>query len=228
VARIDPIRDQMVVRAFGGREVKIDFDARTRLVREQTAISARDIRVGARIYADTILLNNRIFAKTIRMDTKPAIGEVRGQVTSYDSSKGILHIRDAISANLFQVRISSQTAIQMGDRPTLASQLANGTLVRIQLRSATEPVGTAQQIDILARPGDSFTFAGKITFVDFRAGVVAIAEQNNANTHEVAVDSLSPAAKQQLREGAEVVIHAQFDGRQYEARTIDQAPGPAR
>jgi len=225
VARVDPIRDQLVVRAFGGRDVRIDFDVRTRVVREETTIPAREIQVGTRIYADTILLNRRIFAKTIRVDAKPAVGEVRGQVTSYDPDKSILRVRDAISGELLPLRVTSQTAIQMGDRPALASLLTDGTLVKIVLRATTQRVDTAQQIDILAHPGDSFTFAGKITFVDFRAGFVAIADPRNADTHEVAVDSLSPAAKRELREGADVVIHAQFDGRKYEAQTIDPAPG---
>jgi hypothetical protein len=228
VARVDPIRDQLVVRAFGGRDVTIDFDARTRVVREETTIPAREIHVGARIYADTILLNRRIFAKTIRVDAKPAVGEIRGQVTSYDPTNGILRVRDAVSRELFPLRVSSQTAIHRGDQPALASLLTDGTLVKIVLRASAERADTAQQIDILAHPGDLFTFAGKITFVDFRAGFIALADPRNADTHEVAVDSLSDAAKRELREGADVVIHAQFDGRKYEAQTIDPAPGQQR
>ena len=228
VARVDPIRDQLVVRAFGGRDVTIDFDARTRVVREETTIPAREIHVGARIYADTILLNRRIFAKTIRVDAKPAVGEIRGQVTSYDPTNGILRVRDAVSRELFPLRVSSQTAIHRGDQPALASLLTDGTLVKIVLRASAERADTAQQIDILAHPGDLFTFAGKITFVDFRAGFIALADPRNADTHEVAVDSLSDAAKRELREGADVVIHAQFDGRKYQAQTIDPAPGQQR
>ena len=81
----------------------------------------------------------------------------------------------------------------------------------------------AQQIEILAQPGSLFTFAGKITFVDVRAGYVAIADE--AKSYEVSVDRLAPEVKLQLKEGTDILIHAQFDGQKYHAQTIEPAPG---
>jgi hypothetical protein len=86
----------------------------------------------------------------------------------------------------------------------------------------------AQKIDILAKPGNTFTFAGTITFVDLRAGYVGIADYGHNNTYEVAIDRVPLGAKAQLKEGAGVVVQAVFDGRKYEAQTIEQSPGPIR
>src|ERR1700741_777309 len=54
VSRIDPIRDRMIVRAFGGREVMIDFDVRTCVMSGDTVAAMRDVKPGTRIYADTV------------------------------------------------------------------------------------------------------------------------------------------------------------------------------
>jgi hypothetical protein len=60
--------------------------------------------------------------------------------------------------------------------------------------------------------------------VDVRAGYVAIEDQAEDNTHEVDVDRLTPDVKLQLKEGTDVIIHAQFDGHSYHAQTIEPAP----
>jgi hypothetical protein len=224
VAKVDAIRDRAVVRAFGGRDVTIDFDGRTKVIREQTSVSTREIRAGSRIYADTIVVNGRIFAKTIRIETSLAMGEVRGQVTNYDPTRGVLSIRDALAPEPLRIRITPETAIRAGDRRAEPSQLVVGTLVKIGFRPGSEGADMAQRIDILAQPGSPFTFAGKITFVDVRAGYVAITNEAEAKSYEVAVDRLAPEVKLQLKEGTEVLIRAQFDGQKYHAQTIEPAP----
>jgi len=228
VAKVDAIRDRAVVRAFGGRDVTIDFDGRTKVIREQTSVSTREIRPGARIYADTIVVNGRIFAKTVHIETSPTLGEVRGQVTHYDPTRHVLSIRDALAPEPVQIRITPETAIHAGDRPAEPSRLVVGTLVRIGFRPGPEGADVAQKIEILAQPGSLFTFAGKITFVDVRAGYVAIADEAEAKSYEVAVDRLTPEVKLQLKEGTDILIHAQFDGQKYHAQTIEPVPSRLR
>jgi hypothetical protein len=224
VATVDAIRDRAVVRAFGGRDVTIDFDGRTKVIREQISVSTREIRPGARIYADTIVVNGRVFAKTVHIETSPTLGEVRGQVTHYDPTRGVLTIRDALTPEPVRIRITPETAIRAGDRPAEPSRLVVGTLVRIGFRPGTEGTDVAQKIEILAQPGSVFTFAGKITFVDVRTGYIAIADEAEAKSYEVAVDRLTPDVRLQLKEGTHVVIHAQFDGQKYHAQTIEPVP----
>src|SRR6266576_360594 len=228
VMKLDPIRDRIVMRAFGGRDVNLSFDVRTKVLRDETAVSTREIRPGTRIYADTALVNGKIFAKTIRIDPKTAPGEANGQVTAFDPGTRKLRIRNALAAEPLEVQINPDTIIRNGEKPVEASQLVTGALVHVTFRAKADRTSSAQQIDILAQPGNTFTFVGKMTFVDLRAGYVAIADQNGANTYEVAVDHLTPNVKSLLKEGSDVVVHAKFDGQKYQAQSIEPAQGLPR
>ena len=221
VARMDPIHDRIVVRAFGGRDVTVDFDVRTAVLRGATTVSAREIRPGTRIYADTILKDGRIFAKTVRIETNATLGETRGQVTGYDAAKRVLHVRDIISSQPFTVRLTGVTEIRAGGEPVQATELVSGTLVRVFFRSGFEGVNSAQKIDILARPGSTFTFSGKIAVLDLRDRHLTLSETSSDNTFEVALDSLPSDAKLRLKEGMDVVVQARFDGHKYQAQRIE-------
>jgi len=223
VMKLDPIRDRIVLRAFGGRDVTLGFDVRTKILRQEATVSTREIRPGTRIYADTTLVNGRIFAKTIRIDTNAATGEANGQVTAYDPGTRKLKVRNALAAEPLEVQINPDTAIRSGDQTVEPSRLVVGTLVHVTFQSRADRTSLAQKVDVLAQPGGTFTFAGKITFVDLRAGFVAIADPAGANTYEVAVDHLSPDVKVRLKEGSDVVVHTKFDGQKYQAQTIEIA-----
>lgn len=223
VVKLDPVRDRLVLRAFGGRDVTVAFDVRTKVLRDDTPVSTHELRPGARVYADTSVVNGKIFAKTIRIATSAAMGEASGQVTAYDPATRTLKMRNTLAAEPLEMRIVPETAIRTGDQPADASQLAVGTLVHVTFGSR-DRANTAKQIDILARPGSTFTFAGKLTFVDLRTGYVAIADPAGANTYEVAIDHLTPDAKLKLKEGNDVVVQAKFDGQKYQAQTIDATP----
>lgn len=223
VARLDPIRDRMVVRAFGGRDVTIDFDVRTHVVRGTTPASLREIRPGTRIYADTILKDGRIFAKTLRLDTNPTPGEARGQVTAYDAARKVLRVRDEISAQPLALRVTSHTDIRSGSQPAQVTELVAGTLVQVEFRSASDGPSSAEKVEILARPGTAFTFAGKIVVVDLRDGHLTLVEPSGDGTFEVGLDSLPLDAKLRLKEGMDVIVNARFDGRRYEAQSIEPA-----
>jgi hypothetical protein len=211
-----------VLRAFGGRDVSVDFDVRTRILREETPVSTRELRPGARIYADTALVNGRIFAKTIRIGPSAATGEANGQVTAYDPGTRRLKIRNALAAEPLEVQIIAATTIRTGERTVDPSTLTVGSLVHVTFRPG-DRANQAAQIDILAQPGSTFTFAGKMTFVDLRAGYVAIADQAGANTYEVSVDHLPRDVKRQLKEGTDVVVQAKFDGQKYQAQKVELA-----
>ena len=222
VVKVDPIRDRVLLRAFGGRDITVDFDVRTKILREEAPVSTRELRPGARIYADTSLVNGRVFAKTIRISAGAATGEANGQVTAYDPEGQKLKIRNAVAAEPLEVRITPETKIRSGDRKVESSQLTVGTLLHVSFH-AREHANLATQIDIQAQPGGTFTFVGKMTFVDLRAGYVAVADQSGTNSYEVAVDHLAPNVKRTLKEGDDVVVHAKFDGQKYQAQSIEQA-----
>jgi len=221
VVKIDPIRDRMLVRPYGGREVTVDFDARTVILRGSSPASSRDIKPGTRIYADTIQNDDRIFARTVRLDVTPTPGETKGQVIAYDRTKRVLRINDAISSQPLSVRIGPQTAILSGNRTASPADLVNGTLVEVAFQSSSEGPSQAEKIEILAQPGGTFTFAGKIVVVDLRDGHLTLTEPAQENTFELGLDSLPADEKATLRQGMDVVVRARFDGRRYQAQSVE-------
>jgi hypothetical protein len=226
VRRMDPIRDRMVVRAFGGKDLTLDFDVRTQILQGQNTVSARDIRPGTRIYADTVSKDGRIFAKTIRIGTGTPVGEARGQVIDYDAAQRVLRVRDVISSQPFSIHIGAETEVHADGRVVSASDLVAGSLVYVTFRSGSEGTNSAQKIEIMARPGSTFRFAGKIVVVDLRDGHLTLAENASANTFEVALDSLPQDAKLRLRQGEDVIVQARFDGRRYQAQSVEPVYSP--
>ncbi len=226
VAKMDPIFDRMVIRAFGGRDITVDFDVRTTVLRGTSAVSPREIRPGMRVYADTILKDRRTFAKTVRISTGASMGETRGQVTEYDPARKLLKVRDVISSQPFSVRLNPLTDIRDGGRAAQANELVSGTLVQVVFRSGFEGANSAQKIDILARPGSTFTFTGTIVVVDLRDGHLTLLETASDNTFEVALDSLSSDSKLRLKQGMDVVVQARFDGHKYLAQSVEPTSAP--
>ena len=224
VSRIDPIRDRMIVRAFGGRDVTINFDVRTCVMQGDSMASMRDVKPGTRLYADTILNDGRIFAKTVRVATDAAQGETRGQVSSYDSGRRILRVRDAISSRGFNVQVTANTDIRSGAQPATTSALAAGTLVDVHFRPGAEGTNLAEKIEILAKPGGTSTFAGKILSIDMRNGYLTLIEPNSQNTFDVGLSSVPADVRAQLKEGADLTVTARFDGTSYQAQNIQFAP----
>ena len=49
VVRLDPVRDRMTLRVFGGRDLTINFDVRTCVTQGETLTSMRDVKPGMRV-----------------------------------------------------------------------------------------------------------------------------------------------------------------------------------
>lgn len=226
VTRVDPIRDRIVVRAFGGRDLTVDFDARTEVLRGTRPASIREIRPGLRIYADIIAKDGRTFAKTLRIEAGSVLGETRGQVLSYDNTRGLLKVRDLISSQPLTLHVTSRTAIESGDPSGSATDLVTGSLVQISFQGVSNGPSSAEKITILARPGSTFVFTGRIAVIDLRDSHLTLYQQPGDTAFEVGLNSLTADEKLKLRQGSDVVVHAQFDGRSYQARSIEPGTAP--
>ena len=224
VIRLDPVRDKITLRAFGGRDLTINFDVRTCVTRGETLASMRDVKAGMRVYADTILNDGRIFAKTVRVSTNSPLGESQGQITSYDPNKRILRVRDAVSSRGFDVQITANTDIRAQGQPVQAAELRNGALVKVVFESGADTTNRAEKIDLLAEKGGMVTFSGKILSIDLRNGYVTLVEPESQNTFDVGLDSIPEASRNQLKEGADVTVRALFDGTKYQAESVEPIP----
>jgi Domain of unknown function (DUF5666) len=224
VERMDRVRDQVTVRVFGGGPMKILFDPRTKVYRGKEEASFADLHVGGRIYLDTVLDGDTVFARSIRLKTDQAVGESQGVVVNYKSGNE-LTIRDALSPVPVHVRLASSTRFLRGDQAVAASTLSEGCLVSVRFGSEANGHDVAREISILALPGTGYTFAGRIVHLDLRSGLLVISSSTDHKTYELYLDS-SIAPDENLHAGAAVTVVTNFEGSRYKVRsmTID-SPG---
>ncbi len=80
--------------------------------------------------------------------------------------------------------------------------------------------GIATQILVLARPGVSYTFAGTITNVNMRDGLVSVENATDGKVYDIEFDTRSKTERAGLHVGNDVNINATFDGENYRATTV--------
>ncbi len=220
VEKLDRVRDQIVVRVFGGGRIKISFDPRTHFFRGTAGGSAYDLKPGDRVYVDTELDGDAIFARNIRVKDVASAGDSQGTVIHYRADKGELLVRDALSPRSIRVRITPETRVTEGDHPTAAYNLEEGALVSVKFGPQQDGAEVAREVSILALPGSSFTFAGEVTAINLRMGIIVITSSTDHKTYEIYVDPSLLPADDSLHESANVTVLARFDGSRYVARNL--------
>jgi hypothetical protein len=228
IGRLDRVRDEMTVQLFGGGKMKIFFDPRTHIDHDGKEVSASDLRQGDRVYIDTILDGTAVFARSIRLKSTLSSGESQGIVTSYRSAKGELEIRDMLSPRPMKVRLTSQTQITNAGHAASASALVPGALVAIKFGAQQSGGDVAREISVLAVPGASFTFAGRVAAVDLRLGLLVLTSSTDRETYEIHFDPSTLTLDDNVRPGADVSVLTRFDGNQYRARTLTVNSQPQR
>jgi hypothetical protein len=223
LSSLDRVRDEMIVRPFGGGKLRILFDGRTQVYRDGTKVSQRELRSGDRIYVDTLLDGTTIFAKNIRMQTKQTGGESRGQIVKYDQGTGTLTLKDALSSHSVNLRVTSSTRILHDSQVGTRADLVPGALVTVSFRaSGKEPKepGIVDEVSILAAPGTAFTFAGQVTYLDMPAGLLVLVDPRDKKSYEIHFDPARMKTDGELREGSEVNVTADFDGTRYVTKAV--------
>ena len=78
----------------------------------------------------------------------------------------------------------------------------------------------AREISVLASPGESFTFAGQVTAIDLRLGLLALTSSVDHKTYEIYLDPTLVATHDNLRQAADVIVITRFDGSRYVAQNV--------
>jgi hypothetical protein len=221
VTKLNPIEDKMTVRPFGnGKQMRVVFDPRTKFIRNGVAAAQRDLRMGDRVYLDTLLNGTQIFAKTIWIQADMPSGNGRGQVVDYDSNEKLLTVREELSQQPVRFRLTSTTTVKQGNQTRSLADLVPGTLVSMTFGPQQDRYSTVREISMLAQPGTAYSFFGKITFLDLAAKIVAIDNANDGKNYEIHFEDLPQGSVRNLRRGMDVGISAVFDGTRYVARTV--------
>jgi len=73
---------------------------------------------------------------------------------------------------------------------------------------------------VLAVPGATFTFSGRITYVNLRSRVMAVENESDKKTYEINFNPANVSNSNALHEGAQATIQAEFTGDGYMARNV--------
>jgi hypothetical protein len=218
VKSLDEIMNKMTVVPFGSKQkMLVAFDTRTDFFQDGKPISYKSIREGQRIYLDTMLNGSTVFAKKIWIQSTADSGIGRGQIVEYDPGKRILTVRDELSNQPLKMQLTSSTVMKKGDANASATDLVPGTLVSMSFGPQRE----LREVILLATPGTTFVFSGRITYLDMSRKLIAIDNKTDNKKYDVSVDAIAPSVLRQLKEGSEVNVSAIFDGRGYAARSIE-------
>lgn len=223
IRSVDAVRDQIDLTVFGGGRMKILFDERTQVFRDGQRTPLRDLRANDHASVETVLDGTSVFALSIHMLSRAPEGECQGQVVSYNPATGELTLNDALSREPVTLTVPGSTSIVREGQPApanAASDLVKGALIAVKFQSGNRGRGIASQIAILATPGSSFVFDGKITFLDLHSQLLVLTDPRDERSYKIFFDSSRFPESRNLREGSHVKVTANFDGARYVANAI--------
>lgn len=216
VTGVDRVHNRLTVEPFGGKKMKFVFDERTHIYRDGVETTQLGIRKGDRVYVDTQLDGSQVFARNIRVENKMGPADARGQIISYDAGRGTLIVRDELSAQPVTFKLGSETLVRGKARS--AEELKAGSLVNVRFAPDGDR-GLAQEVFVTAAPGETYTFSGKLLYLDMSRGMFSLQNQTDNKTYEIRFDP-SDRNVQTLSVGSDVSVSTEFDAQGYKARSI--------
>jgi cold shock CspA family protein len=225
IVKLDPVLSRLTVQAFGGKKMGVTFDPRTQVFQDGKPVRDLDLKKGQRIYLDTMLIGSNVFAKRIWIQTAPSTGSGRGQVMAYDAGTGELTLRDELSARPAKFHLDGSTEVRSQNQKVSATELQPGSLVTLNFGPQQGKFDSVREVDILAKPGASFSFFGRITYLDLSRRMIAIDNRPDNKNYEVHLETIPTGDMRKLHEGTVVGVTAVFDGKNYVAHEIKIAAG---
>ena len=218
--KVDPIRNHVELQPFGGgKKIGVRFDDRSHVYRDGRETTVMGIHKGDRVYVDTMLLDGHIFAKNLRVATKSEAAEARGQVVTANPQWTEITMLDNLTGQNVRFSVTPRTAIQKRGETVTAAELKPGALLDVMFAPGQKG-GTAQQVLLLAVPGESFIFAGRVTNLDVSRGTIAIDNESDEKNYTVHFNPATVEDREHLTLGSTVTARATFDGRNYHAQQL--------
>ncbi len=218
VANIDGVHNRLGVKVFKGGKWTIAFDERTHFYIDGAETTFEKVKKGERVYVDTMLDGYKIFARNVHIVTKTGPASASGQVVEFNN--GMMTVRDELSARPVEFRVDGQTQVKRNGESASLSEIQPGSLISVQFAAGGNDLrGTAREVTIMAAPGQSVTFYGKVMNVDLRNNQLSVENHTDNKTYEIAVDG-EKSIPSNLMVGSEVTVAAVFDGKGYRARSI--------
>ena len=183
---VDHVRNRLTVQPFGkGTKVKVFIDERSHIYRNGTETTILGIHKGDRVYVDTMLASNdRIFARNVRVLTETGLAEVRGQVVSTNPERGTINVRDQLSAKPVTFTVNGATKYSSTKGTATVADVQPGSLIDVQF-SPRRDQAVAQEVKVLAKPGDNYIFSGVVTNLNMRTNSFFVDNKSDDQSYEV-------------------------------------------
>jgi hypothetical protein len=218
---VDHVRNRLTIQPFGGGpKIRIFVDERSHIYRNGAETTVLGINKGDRIYVDTMLDGSRILAKNVRVLTQSGLAEVHGQVIGVNPEKGTISVRDQLSSRPVSFSVSGATRYSSSKGAASAGDVQSGAMIDVQFSPRKDDKVVAQEITILAKPGDNYIFSGAVTNIDMRSSAFFIENRSDQQTYEVHFGQDAVTDMRALKVGSEVTARTTFDGKQYKASNI--------
>ncbi len=223
---VDPVRDQLFLKVYGAKPMKILFDERTQVYRDGVKTSLSDLHAEDHASVETVLDGTNIFALSIHMLSTVPEGECQGQVLNYDATTGRLNIAAALSRQPIELRVPAGTPVvgvgqvAVSSPTTGLADLVKGTLISVKFQSSGNGRGVARQISILAIPGSSFVFSGNVAFLDLSSNRMVLVDPRDNQSYSIVLDPNRFPISRDLHVGAHVAVTTTFDGSLYVASAV--------
>ena len=226
IQKLDPVRDQFQLKAFGQRPMAILFDERTQVFLDGKKVRLRELRSDSIASIQTVLDGTSVFAISIHLQSRAPEGEFQGQVLNYNPDTRELTVSGVSSRDPFRLIVpmgipisrSGQGDFQLAHSES--SELAKGALITLTFAPDEKGRGIVKQIEILAMPGSAFVFGGSLSALDMHLGMMTLVDPRDEKSYQIAFDPSKFPATRTLHEGDSVRVTATYDGSQYVANSI--------
>ena len=218
---VDHVRNRVTIQPFGkGSKVKVILDERSHIYRNGVPTTVLGIHRGDRVYVDTMLDGDKVFARNVRVITETGLAEVRGQVIAASPGRDTITVRDQLSAKPVTFAVSGATRYASTKGAATVADVQPGSIINVQFLPGHGERAVAQDIMVLAKPGDNYIFAGVITNLDMRTNSFFVDNHSDDQTYEVHFTPAALPDARALKVGSEITARATFDGRQYVADNV--------
>jgi hypothetical protein len=228
ITGVDRMRNRLTLHIFGGNRWTVNFDERTHIFHNGAETTQLALKKGERVYVDTQLDNNRhdIFARNIRVGVAELPADADGQIIAIDTRHNELTLRDSLNSVPVRFAVDPETRISSGQTPAAFKDVKPGTLVHVRFAASSPNRGLAREISIIAIPGSTFTFAGKVTFLDLHRGLIAVQNSTDDKNYEIHFTPSAVSNRNELGVGRDVLVRATFEGTRYMAQSVNPTKTP--
>lgn len=226
IRTVDPVRDEITLKVFGQRPMKILFDERTQVFRDGKKIPLRDLASSDHASIESLLDGTNVYAMSIHLLSQTPDGEDSGRVISYNPDTRELTLRSAVFDQPVKIVIPDDTPItRVGQagftaaHPGLAD-LTAGSLISIKFQTGRQSHSVAKEISVLASPGSDFVFSGNLSALDMHAGTMFVLDPRDGASYQLSFDASAIPQTRTLHMGDRVLVTAIFDGKRYVTKAI--------